>query len=330
LKGQRKLNKTLATIFLVVLLGFVAYALLPFVNAFFGAFILYFIFRPIYATFRKLGWKKTLSGLTVLLMVLLVVIIPLGIATTIVVDEVGDIVSNRAVIAEKLDIAVSYIPGFEDYSFSSEQLGNITNSISNFFLNMISGVTKTIISLIVLFFVLYFLLVSSDTLHKKLHTYIPFKKKNAEKLLAEFQNVTHATIVSTGLIAVSQGLLLGLGFLIFGIPNPLLWGFLGVLISFLPVIGVPIIWIPAGLIQIFGQHNYVAGIGILIWGTIVSTADNFVRPYIQKKVGKIHPLITIIGVFMGLPIFGLLGLFIGPLLLSYAFLVTKMYVEEYV
>ncbi|MCF7799076.1 AI-2E family transporter [Candidatus Woesearchaeota archaeon] len=326
----RKLNKTLATILLVVLLGFVGYALLPFVNAFFGAFILYFLFRPFYGYLRRKGWKQNLAGSFVLVTVLLVVVIPLTFASTLLINEVGNLVSQRAVIAEQIDTVLEYIPGLDSIDLSSEQLGNVTTTISNFFFNMISSITKLIISLIVLFFVLFYLLTGADNLHKKLYTYLPFRKKNAERLVDEFQKVTKATIVSTGLIAIFQGCFLGLGFLIFGLPNPLFWGFLAVLISFLPVIGVPVIWIPTGLIQIFVQHNYVAGIGILIWGSIISGADNFTRPYIQRKVGEIHPLITVIGVFMGLPVFGLLGLFIGPLLLSYMLLITKMYIEEYI
>jgi predicted PurR-regulated permease PerM len=320
----------LATILLIALLGFVAYALLPFVNAFFGAFIVFFLFKPLYHWFLKKGLSKRFSGFIVLFIVLLVVIVPLFFATKLVITEVSSLISNRAGLADQINTMLDSVPFLDDFNFSSQQLSRVTSWLSNFALSIISSVTNIIISLLVFFFVLYFLLVESDKFNKNLCQYIPFKKKNAERLLAEFKNVTYATIVSTGLIALFQGALLGLGFFIFGLSNPLLWGFIAMVISFLPVVGVPLIWVPAGLLQIFASQNYLAGIGILIWGALVSSIDALSRPFIQKQVGQLHPLITLIGVFMGIPIFGLLGLFIGPLLLSYVVLITKMYVEEYI
>jgi predicted PurR-regulated permease PerM len=94
------------------------------------------------------------------------------------------------------------------------------------------------------------------------------------------------------------------------------------------VVGPSIVWGPASLIMLLTQ-NYVAGIGILIFGLVLSNVDNFLRPFIQQQIGKMHPLISLIGIFIGIPIFGLLGLIIGPLLLSYFFLTLKMFREEY-
>jgi predicted PurR-regulated permease PerM len=140
--------------------------------------------------------------------------------------------------------------------------------------------------------------------------------------------VTYSVVISTGTIAVLQGALLGLAFYIFGLPGALLWGFVAAVLSFLPVVGPSLVWGPASLLMLLTQ-NYVAGIGILVFGLVLSNVDNFLRPLIQRQVGRMHPLVSLIGIFIGIPIFGILGLIIGPLMLSYFFLTLKMFREEY-
>jgi len=97
----------------------------------------------------------------------------------------------------------------------------------------------------------------------------------------------------------------------------------------LPLIGPPLIWIPAVIIK-FLEGDYFSAGGILFFGIIISTSDNFIRPYLQRKIGRVHPLVSLIGFFIGIPLFGLFGIIIGPLLISYVILTIKMFKEEYV
>lgn len=184
------------------------------------------------------------------------------------------------------------------------------------------------ISVVILIFLLYYLLVRSKQISQAFVDIIPFSKKNARKLSEEFSNVTKSVVITSGLIALIQGILLGIGFAIAGFPGPILWGFIAAVLSFLPVVGPTLIWLPAGIIALT-QHDYFGGIFILIWGFASSQSDNFTRPRFQQRVGKIHPLISIVGIFAGLSLFGMIGVIIGPLILSYFFLTTKMFKEEY-
>jgi predicted PurR-regulated permease PerM len=113
-----------------------------------------------------------------------------------------------------------------------------------------------------------------------------------------------------------------------GVEGAFLWGFVAVFLSFLPAVGATLIWIPAVIIQLI-QQDYFIAVGILVGGIILSSVDNLLRPAIQNKVGSIHPLESIIGVIIGLNLFGLLGIVIGPLLISYVVLMAKMFNEEY-
>jgi predicted PurR-regulated permease PerM len=144
----------------------------------------------------------------------------------------------------------------------------------------------------------------------------------------ECKRVTYATIVATGLIALIQGILITLAFLVFDIQGAFFWGFITAFLSFLPVVGPTLIWLP-GSVFLFIQHRIGAGIALMVWGILLTNIENFLRPMLQKRVGKIHPLISLIGVFIGIPLFGLLGIVIGPLLLSYFLLIIRMVREEY-
>jgi predicted PurR-regulated permease PerM len=159
--------------------------------------------------------------------------------------------------------------------------------------------------------------------------YLPFDTMQSQQFGLELKNITFSNIIGQGLIGLSQGIIVALGFLIFGIPDPLFWGIVSIFVCFLPVVGAPIIFVPAAIIEL-SSGNHVAGYGMLIWGgVLVTLVDNFLRQFISKKIADTHPLITIIGVIIGIPLFGLIGLVIGPFLISFFFLLIKMYEGSY-
>src|SRR5690606_3513193 len=112
-----------------------------------------------------------------------------------------------------------------------------------------------------------------------------------------------------------------LGFWIFGFQDALFWGVICAILSFIPLLGPPLIFAPAAVFAL-AQGDTFAGIGLLVYGfVLVINIDNILRLIIAKRVGDIHPIITVVGVIIGLPLFGFMGLVYGPLLLSY-FLIT--------
>jgi predicted PurR-regulated permease PerM len=129
--------------------------------------------------------------------------------------------------------------------------------------------------------------------------------------------------------AAVQGLLVGLAFWATGMPNALFWGVVTVILAILPVVGSGLVWGPAALaLAIDGRYGMA--IGMTVWGIlVVGNVDNIIRPAVFRRWAKIHPFITIIGAFAGINYFGLLGLIIGPLAISYFFELIRMYREEY-
>jgi len=141
--------------------------------------------------------------------------------------------------------------------------------------------------------------------------------------------VTVSTVIGTGVTAAIQGAVLALTFAVVGLPNGLFWGVVTTAFAILPVVGSGLIWIPAG-IALFMQGRQVTGVLLIVWGVLVAQlVDNLARPLIYRRFSAIHPLITLIGAIGGVSYFGLLGLLVGPLALSYFFELIRMYREEY-
>ncbi|MBC8156177.1 MAG: AI-2E family transporter, partial [Bacteroidetes bacterium] len=142
------------------------------------------------------------------------------------------------------------------------------------------------------------------------------------------KNNVNANVIGQLLICMVQGAATGLMLWAFGIPDAAFWGVVCFFMSFVPVLGTPIVWVPAGLIQI-SQGNTTQGVGILLVGAIVVTnIDNVLRITLAKRMGDIHPLITFAGILLGIPVFGIVGLVIGPLLLSYFIVLINVFEKQ--
>src|SRR6266566_749057 len=205
----------------------------------------------------------------------------------------------------------------------------IVSFIGSSAFGLIGTATRLALNLTISLFGLFFLLLSPGETWSAVQPYIPFSAKNTEKLRARFRDVTTSTIIGTGLTAALQGALVGLGFWMTGLSNALFWSVVTMVFAILPVVGSGLVWGPGALALALGK-NYGAAIGLALWGLIlVGNVDYVIRPMVFRRWAHIHPLITLLGALAGVPYFGILGLLIGPLALSYFFELIKMYREEY-
>jgi predicted PurR-regulated permease PerM len=159
--------------------------------------------------------------------------------------------------------------------------------------------------------------------------YIPFSTRTADALRDRFFGVTAATLLGTVLVAVAQGSLIGFGFWLVDLPNPMFWGVVAAFTSVLPVIGSTLVWLPAALILLVQNRYGAAALLVAISAGIAGNVDNVIRPIVYKRMSNIHPMITLVGAFTGVRYFGLLGLILGPLSIAYLFELLRFYREEY-
>jgi predicted PurR-regulated permease PerM len=327
IKDLLKNKQLIAIILIVAMLLFFVYAMLPFISAVFGAAIIAFMFRPLDKRFRSQGMSRKLSSAIIVVISLILIILPLIFVLNGLINQIGllpDQIGEVGLIKQKIQEIVPVDVNIDESQFVEQLMPILTSVIRPVFENILNA----FVILFLLFFLLYFFIIYYDEFKKLVLEYLPFNEKNNQLVVDKFKTITYATIIGTFFIALIQGGLLAINFYVLSVPNALFWGFVAAILSFLPVIGPPIIWIPAALI-FFLTGSVSKGIALVVVGILIGTIDNIIRPIINDKYGSIHPLVSILGIYIGIAQFGILGVFIGPLVIAYLVLFWDLYRKEF-
>ena len=318
-----------AALFIVVLGLGLAYALWPFGSGLIGALVLYVVFGPVYRALVLRGLRPGLAAGTVVLCAFVLVVGP-GISFIGLVANEAQGMAQGVIQSPLLARLRELRVGPYDIGAQIEALGSqVVSWAGSSALSVVGTATRLGIQLTISFFGLFYLLVAPAGAWTAIRPFIPFSAKNAEVLRVRFRDVTFSTLIGTGLTATVQGLLVGLAFWAAGLSNAVFWGVVTIIVAILPVVGSGLIWGPGvGALALDGRYGWA--IALAVWGiVVVGNVDNVIRPYVFRRWARIHPFITVIGAFAGINWFGLLGLLIGPLAISYFFELIRMYRDEY-
>jgi predicted PurR-regulated permease PerM len=314
---------------LIFVLGVgLVWTLWPFITGLLGAPVLYVVFAPVHRWLAHRVRPRLAAALVVLLGVILVLGPGLSFLG-IIAGEAQDMASG--VIRSPLLARIRELRiGPYDVGAQIETLGSrLVSFIGASALGLVGTATRLGIQLTITFFGLYYLLLEPQTAWKQVQPFIPFSRKNTEILRERFRDVTISTLIGTGLTATVQGVLVGLAFWAAGISNALFWAVVTVVLAILPVVGSGLVWGP-GVLALALEGSYGRAIALALWGVlVVGNVDNIIRPMVFRRWARIHPFVTIIGAFAGIQYFGLLGLIVGPLAISYFFELIRMYRAEY-
>jgi predicted PurR-regulated permease PerM len=180
--------------------------------------------------------------------------------------------------------------------------------------NLVIGVAQVALTLVTLFF----LLRDARRALAALRAFLPLDSEESDALLRRIAETIRATVFGQTVVAVTQGTLGGLAFWALGLPSPLLWGVVMTVLCLLPLLGAPVVWLPAA-ITLFVQGHTLRAIALVLWGAlVVGLVDNFLRPIVIGARTRLHPLLVFFCAFGGLLLMGPLGLFLGPVLLAIA------------
>ena len=200
----------------------------------------------------------------------------------------------------------------------------LANSVEKFFANIV----MFIIQLFVAFFVMFYFLRDGDKIYQGVYDIIPFDEKTKKMFERRSEEVTKGVIVGRIILGLIQGIVCGIGFWIFGVKQPILFGVLATFFAMIPFIGPWFVWIPVG-INLFIISGVKVGILHMLFQFIVtSNVDNLLSPLIVGKTARMHNLNVLIGMVGGLLAFGIIGLFIGPLIIEYVFLFLEIFKLE--
>ena len=306
----------------------IAIALSPFAIGLLGALVLTVLVGPVH---RRLGASIGPSRASALVVVLvaLVVLVPGGAMLGLVIGE-GPAALRAAQDNALLTWLRTQHLGTVDLGAQlAKASGTILEWASSQVLGAVGSAAHGLLNLIIALFGLYFLLESGARAWERTKRYLPFSDTNADALHARFVSVTQATFLGLAATAALQGSMVGVGFVIVGLPGAAFWGVMTAIASVIPVVGGALVWLPGCLVLLVEKEYANAAILAFIGGVLVANIDNVVRPYINRRVSNVHPLVTLVGALAGLRYFGLLGVLMGPLAITYFFELLRIYDEEY-
>jgi predicted PurR-regulated permease PerM len=318
-------------LFAVVALLGLAIAL-PFMPYIILAGILTYTLFPIYQFLNQRTRRPGLSAGLSIAVALLVMILPTFYLVSELVDQVSGAYNTLQTesLSQVGDYLNSLTNGRVDFQdMLNSALDQVRQSIVTLAPNILGSISELVLGLFIMFFVMFYGFREGRGFMTYLKALLPLEQSLKDSLFEELRTVTQAVLYGQVLTAVIQGGLGGLGLLVAGVPNALFWGAIMIIFAFLPVLGTPLIWVPAG-VGLLLDGAVTRGVFLLIYGaTIVMNIDNFLRPKLVSGRTKVHPVLILIGVLGGLKVFGFIGMLVGPLILAILVALIKFYEQNY-
>lgn len=318
---------------LIVLLAIIIVKELhPYLGGFFGAFTLFMLLRgQMVRLVEKYNWRKGLSAALIVLATIIFILIPFTGFSFLAADTISGINIDPARVIRSMKEFSDNIEERTGFTlFTPENLSFVPRAGSNIMQALVSGLSSTVINGVIAIFLLYFMLVSYKSLEIAANEMLPFNEENKSILRKETKSIIQANAVGIPVVAIIQGILAYLGYLSFGVNNPLVYAVLVACTTIIPVVGTSLVWVPIGVSALV-QGDIARGILLLCYGLlIIGGSDTILRFVLQKRLANIHPLITFFGVIIGLAMFGFWGIIFGPLLISLFLLFFNMYRHDFV
>lgn len=310
----------------------------PYLGIIFISAVLTLIFHPLYEKFLVwFGNRKSLSASATLVVIVFAIILPVIFLSTIIFSEAVDLY-NSLIMGGGFDKIVTTIDSlhssisnnlFKDGSSLGLNLNNYLEKTLSWiignFNSIFSVVFQGFLGFILILITIYYLLINGRNIKKNIVNWSPLPDTHDEELLKTLKSSVDAVIRGRFLVSIAQGFFLCIGFIIFGVPHPVLWGFVGAIASLVPILGTSLVTIPAvGYMFLVG--NFGAGIGLIIWGALaVGLIDDVLSFLILKRGIKIHPLFVLFSIFGGIQLFGIIGFLAGPVIVSAFLSILKIY-----
>src|ERR1700685_4256312 len=304
---------------------------LPMAWAAFLAFLLF----PINLAWRRRLKGKSLAAGVLTVLAPIVILLPLSALSVEFVSQISALLRQMQKSATEMDIKSfsdlqqfpwiarinTWLQAHADISAEQVQSWLVSGTREvmeraagwggSFFL----GALGSLLGFAIMLFLLFFFLRDGDVMVARARRLIPLNEERKERLFRQLSGGTRAIVVGTSVTALLQGILIGIGFTIAGLPSPVVFGVLAALLSMLPVGGAAFVWGPAAIwLFINGRWGY--GLFMLGWGLMLGGLDNVLRPMLISGRARISALAVFIGVLGGIPSFGAIGIIAGPVVLS--------------
>ncbi|WP_439131273.1 AI-2E family transporter [Polaribacter sp.] len=326
--------KTIRQVFVLLLILSFAFLifreLMPYLSGVLGAITIYVLLRKWMVSLVDKKWNPHFAAILLMLFSFICILLPVAGILFMLGDKVGEAVENSEKIAKVVEQKLTVIETEYGFDLSSRiNASEVSTWISKNLENFAGSTFDIFLSIGLMYFLLYYMLTNRQELRHSLYEYIPISQKNLKVISEESQAMVRSNAIGIPLVAIAQGIIALIGFLIFGIKDPFFWFVVVTVGSMIPFIGTLIGILPVFILTMSYGNTFEAW-GILIYGlVVVGSTDNIIRLFVLKTLDNVHPLITLIGVIVGVPLFGFIGLIFGPLLISLFLVVVRIYKKEF-
>lgn len=316
----------------------------PYLIQIFLAFVLFFAGKPLY---RRLVWlfrgQRALAAFCACALLALLITLPLFALVNILAKQALELYSAVSA-GPKSDQVWQQISGKWDFLKASlEHLGlplpeqanleqvvqSVLSQVSQFMytntIALVRGFTSYLLNLLLILFIAFFMFLQGDRFIEEIKKLSPLDEAHNQEILLVTERTIKATLWSTLIVALVQGILGGTGFFFFRVPDPVFWGAMMTVASILPVVGPGIIWLP-GSVYLYFRGDLGLALGLFLWGAlIISTVDNLLRPILIRGAESTSTVLIFLSILGGVTYFGLVGFILGPLLLSFLLSLLRIY-----
>ncbi len=327
----KQINRYIFLAIILIFAFFLFASLWQFFPAFLGALMFYILSKSFACwLIKKKGWSKGMTAILVIIISFFLILLPVAALVSLLYNKISAVLSNPDVITNSIKQANAIVQKrFHFNVISNGTINSIKSNTSGLLSVILSKSLGFVSTIIMMYFFLYFMMTNMNRLEAAIILYLPFKKDKIKLFGDELVHQTFSNSVGIPSIAIVEGLAGFLCYWIIGLKEPGFWGVITGFTSFLPVVGTGLVLAPVALYMFITDHTW-QGIFTILYGMLVmGTLDNVVRFMLAKKMADVHPIITVLGVILGLQYFGFLGLIFGPLLISYFFILFKIYYVEY-
>lgn len=262
----------------------------PLFSGILGASTVYILVRKqmFYLTGKK-KFGKNLAASLILVEVVMCFLIPLAIAVWLLIQELQGINLNLTSSIESVQEVIAMVKERTGYNIlSTDNLVSAAAYLPKIGQILIGSVSSFAVNSVVMLFVLYFMLIGGPQMEAYLNDLLPFNNENKKDVLREIDVMVKSNAIGIPLLASIQGIFATLGYIIFGVPDPILFGFLTCFATIIPIVGTMFIWLPL-VIYMAITGDWLNAIGLTAYSLIViSNVDNLLRFILQKKLSLIH------------------------------------------
>lgn len=327
-----RVKQVMILLVLLLLIVVVVKELYLFFPGLLGALTLYILSRGSYFQLiyhRK--WKKGWTAGLYLFGYLLIVALLVYIIFVLLEKKVQPFLNDPASTLDKAKVAIGQMQEQTGITIlPDETLTNLQMRLTALLPSLLNDTVNLLLNLVIMLFMLYYMLVHGKEMEKYISHILPLKQCNIDLLAAETKRIVKVSALGIPIISIIQGFTASLGYMLFGVQEVVLWGFLTGVFAFFPVVGTMIIWVPLVIYMYAAGHTWNAT-GLMLYSFIITgNIDYMTRITLLKKMGHVHPVVTVLGVIAGLGLFGFIGLIFGPLLVNYIILLFRIYSNEFV